>query len=205
MTLTALVITGLLALQANTGDLPSLNNPNTQIKHTKNTYAFAKYLPSSMPAIAGEARPATPALTQMPVQGRLTSHFGPRALKRGQRVRLHKGTDFGAPRGTPIKSAGLGRVVHSGWMGAYGRAVAIDHGEGLTTLYAHMDKTLVKRGQKVEPGAPIGLVGNTGRSTGPHLHFEVRLNDVPQAPDEFFKKPEVASRLGGAIVSWFTS
>ena len=205
MTFTTLIITGLLALQANYDDLSSRDVHPKQTKHNQNIYNFSKHLSDLIPGSTDKKYSFTQVLTQTPVKGRLTSPFGPRKLKRGHRSRLHKGTDFGAPRGTPIKSAGLGRVVHSGWMGAYGRAVSIDHGEGLTTLYAHMDKTLVKLGQEVKPGTLIGLVGNTGRSTGPHLHFEVRLNNIPKAPDEFFPKLQIASWKGGGIWSWFTS
>lgn len=127
------------------------------------------------------------ALTVKPTEGRLSSRFGPRRLPFEKRARQHSGLDLAAPKGTPIKAAGAGQVLSIGWRGAYGRVVEIDHGQGLTTIYAHMDKYIVKKGQAVAAGQNIGQVGNTGRSTGPHLHFEVRVNDLPIDPLEFVK------------------
>lgn len=124
-------------------------------------------------------------LVQRPVYSRISSYFGPRKLSFEKRARQHNGIDFAAPKGTAIVASGEGRVVSAGWRGAYGRTVEIDHGEGLTTLYAHMDKYTVKPNQKVYPGTPLGVVGNTGRSTGPHLHFEVRADNKPINPLDF--------------------
>jgi len=124
-------------------------------------------------------------LVKRPVDTRISSRYGVRKLKFERRARTHYGIDFSAPKGTPIAAAGSGQVVFVGWRGAYGKVVEVDHGEGLTTLYAHMDKYLVKPKQKVRPGAILGLVGNTGRSTGPHLHFEMRVDNKPLDPLEF--------------------
>ncbi len=124
-------------------------------------------------------------LSKRPVDGRISSRFGLRKLKREKRARMHYGIDFAVPRGTPIAAAGPGVVTFVGWRGAYGKVVEIDHGEGLTTLYAHMDKQAVKRKQKISAGSTIGLSGNTGRSTGPHLHFEMRVSNKPLDPLEF--------------------
>lgn len=126
-------------------------------------------------------------LAVRPTSGRLSSRFGSRRLKFEKRARQHNGIDLAAPKGTPIKAAGAGRVLSADWRGAYGRVVEIDHGEGLTTIYAHMDKYIVKKGQAVVAGQNIGQVGNTGRSTGPHLHFEVRVNNIPIDPLKFLK------------------
>gem|GEM_PF-3021412 len=126
-------------------------------------------------------------LTDKPANGRLTSAFGPRKLVFEKRARRHSGIDLAAPKGTPIRASGAGQVVSAGWRGAYGRVVEIDHNEGLTTLYAHMDKYTVKLGQTVVAGQAIGTVGNTGRSTGPHLHFETRINKIPVDPLKFVK------------------
>lgn len=126
-------------------------------------------------------------LTVKPAEGRLSSRFGPRKLKFERRARQHNGIDLAAPKGTPIRAAGPGQVVAIGWRGAYGRVVEIDHGQGLTTIYAHMDKYIVKKGQAVAAGQNIGQMGNTGRSTGPHLHFEVRVNNIPIDPMKFVK------------------
>ena len=126
-------------------------------------------------------------LAVRPTEGRLSSRFGPRRLKFEKRARQHNGIDLAAPKGTPIKAAGAGQVLSIGWRGAYGRVVEIDHGQGLTTIYAHMDKYIVKKGQAVAAGQDIGQVGNTGRSTGPHLHFEMRVNNIPIDPLKFVK------------------
>jgi murein DD-endopeptidase MepM/ murein hydrolase activator NlpD len=123
-----------------------------------------------------EGRRATRALMATPISGgRITSGFGMRRHPLLGYNKLHTGVDFGAARGTPIKAAGDGRVSHVGWRGAYGRTVIINHGRSYSTLYAHMSKTAqLKVGQRVRQGQVIGYVGTTGRSTGPHLHYEVR-------------------------------
>ncbi|MBE1236734.1 M23 family metallopeptidase [Phaeovibrio sulfidiphilus] len=99
----------------------------------------------------------------------------------------HEGVDMGAPRGTPIAATAPGKVVYAGWRGRYGRVVDVDHGVGLLTRYAHMDAITVQMGQKLEKGDVIGTVGSTGRSTGPHLHYEIRVNGRPRNPQIFMK------------------
>lgn len=111
-----------------------------------------------------------------PARGPVTSPMGYRW------GRLHAGIDIGAPIGTPIFAAKGGIVSYSGQMGGYGNIIVIDHGSGMTTRYGHQSRLIAQVGQSVRPGDKIGEVGNTGRSTGPHLHFEVRVNDVPQNP-----------------------
>jgi len=96
--------------------------------------------------------------------------------------RLHAGVDFGAPSGTPIVAAAAGTVVSAGWQGGYGNAVIIDHGGGEATLYGHQSRLAVSSGGSVRRGQIIGYVGSTGMSTGPHLHFELRINGVPTDP-----------------------
>jgi len=104
-----------------------------------------------------------------PARGVLTSRFGWRSR------RHHNGIDIAAPYGTPIFAAKAGRVIFSGWYYGYGRTVIVDHGD-VTTLYGHASKLLVRKGQTVEAGESIARVGSTGVSTGPHLHFEIRVN-----------------------------
>lgn len=111
-----------------------------------------------------------------PVSGPITSGFGQRW------GRLHAGIDIGAGFGTPIRAAAAGTVVHAGWLGGYGNLVVIDHGAGLATAYAHQQAIFVSVGQQVGQGETIGEVGSTGNSTGPHLHFEVRVNGTPVDP-----------------------
>jgi murein DD-endopeptidase MepM/ murein hydrolase activator NlpD len=132
----------------------------------------------------GRARAAIPyhGGFSFPVSGRITSPFGMRFHPILHRYKLHTGIDFGVGIGTPIHCAGNGVVVHAGWWGAYGNAVIVDHGGGITTLYGHMSKVLCRNGQNVQRGTVLGLVGSTGWSTGPHCHFEVRKNGVPVNP-----------------------
>lgn len=100
--------------------------------------------------------------------------------------KFHEGMDFSAPIGTPVYATGRGRVIEAGWQSGYGNCIDIDHGFNYTTRYAHLSKILVKKGQTVERGEKIGEVGNTGKSTGPHLHYEVRLKGTPQNPVNYY-------------------
>jgi murein DD-endopeptidase MepM/ murein hydrolase activator NlpD len=90
--------------------------------------------------------------------------------------RMHEGIDIAASSGTPIHAAAAGTVIHAGWLGGYGNLVVVDHGDGLSTAYAHASAILVGLGQRVSQGETLSLVGSTGNSSGPHLHFEVRVN-----------------------------
>ncbi|MBX3018761.1 MAG: M23 family metallopeptidase [Bdellovibrionaceae bacterium] len=109
-----------------------------------------------------------------PVKGRITSKQGMRRHPILKRMKYHSGTDIAAPKGTPVKAAAAGTVTKSGWSGGYGILVQLRHAGGVVTRYAHLSKTLVRKGQSVGQGTVIGRVGSTGRSTGPHLHFEKR-------------------------------
>ncbi len=115
----------------------------------------------------------------------ITSGFGMRnhPILRGRR--MHKGLDMAAPTGTSIYATGGGTVIFSGRKNGYGNTVIVDHGHGYTTLYAHCSQLLVEEGAKVTRGDLIALVGSTGRSTGPHLHYEVRVNGQHMNPEVF--------------------
>lgn len=122
-----------------------------------------------------------------PLIGQISSRFGWRRSPFGRRRVFHSGLDIRAPRGRGIVAAGDGRVVHSGWMGGYGRTIVISHSGGLATLYGHCSSLVVKNGAYVKSGQLIARVGSTGRSTGNHLHFEVRKNGSPQNPLRFLR------------------
>lgn len=125
----------------------------------------------------------------------VSSNFGPRRDPFIGRLAHHSGIDFRAPSGAPIVSAGSGTVVSAGWNGGYGRMVEIDHGRGLTTRYAHMSSIVVQEGDRVEKDSIIGRVGSTGRSTGPHLHFEVRRGGSAVDPRPFLRAGRVVAEL----------
>ena len=124
----------------------------------------------------------------LPVAGRVTSRFGARRDPLTGATSTHPGLDVAAPAGTPILAPAGGVVVSAGPRGGYGNAVEIDHGGGLVTIYGHAADLLVSTGDFVEPGQAIATVGSTGRSTGPHLHFEVRRGGAAVDPNQVLKK-----------------
>ncbi len=142
---------------------------------------------------------------------RVTSGFGVRFHPILKRWRPHHGIDYAAPYGTPVHAVASGRVVFAGWRGGYGRTVVIKHKNGYSTLYGHLSRILVRVGQHVDQGQTIGLVGSTGLSTGPHLHYEVRhygrrinpslIKSEPERPlpedlkDDFFRMLDEYRRL----------
>ena len=140
--------------------------------------------PTTTKAPAAPTTTATPTTTKpsggglrWPVSGPVTSPYGPRWGT------FHKGIDIGAGMGTPIAAAGSGTIFYSGQMDGYGNVILLDHGNGIVTLYAHQSQLIATKGQYVNAGATIGLVGSTGNSTGPHLHFEVRTGSNGVAVD----------------------
>ncbi|HVI57837.1 MAG TPA: M23 family metallopeptidase [Luteimonas sp.] len=134
---------------------------------------------------SADGRPLKKAFIRMPVSyTRISSRFtSARKHPILGRVRAHQGVDFAAPTGTPVMAAGDARVAFVGWKGGYGRAVILDHGRGYTTLYGHMSAFgKIKVGQRIPQGTVIGRVGSTGLATGPHLHYEFRINGVHRNP-----------------------
>ena len=135
---------------------------------------------------------------------RVSSNFNPRRLHPIYKtLRPHRGTDYAAPRGTPVYAAGDGRVVTSGYTKANGNYVVIQHGEAYTTKYLHLNKRRVKKGQRVQQNQVIGTVGSTGAATGPHLHYEFLVNGVHRNPRTIHKKLPKAKSLAAAEMPRF--
>ena len=129
----------------------------------------------------------------------ITSGFGYRRDPFNGRAAMHAGIDFKGAVGSPIFAAAEGRVTFAGWKGGYGKAVEVTHANGLVTRYAHLSRIDVQPGQAVAAGATLGGMGNTGRSTGPHLHFEVRINDRAVNPRPFLETaPDVLKEVRGS-------
>jgi len=127
----------------------------------------------------------------LPIEGRLTSGFGYRRSPFGRRVEFHEGVDLAAPRGTPVRAVADGVVVFAGYKPGLGRTVIVDHGHGVESVYGHHSRLMVSAGQRVSAGEVIAAVGDSGRSTGDHLHFELRFNGRAVDPWPYLK------RLGG--------
>lgn len=126
--------------------------------------------------------PDLTALTTCPVVNRTTSGYGWRDDPIRHRAQFHAGADIKAPHGTSVFAAGVGTVILAHRQNGYGNVIYLDHGNGIITRYGHLSKILVKQGETVDPTTEIGRVGATGRATGPHLHFEVRINGRPVNP-----------------------
>jgi murein DD-endopeptidase MepM/ murein hydrolase activator NlpD len=120
-----------------------------------------------------------------PVYGKITSHLGWRKNPFGSGYEFHSGIDIAAPQGSKVRATADGVVVLAGWYGDYGKTVIIRHPSGYLTLYGHLSQIDVKEGQKVKAGDVVGRVGSTGRSTGPHLHYEVIKGNKPIDPSKF--------------------
>ena len=117
--------------------------------------------------------------------GEVTDIFGGRYNPFGGGSEFHSGQDIRAPRGTPVYATANGVITLAGWQSGYGNTVVVDHGNGLTTLFGHLSKVDAMLGQEITRGELLGEVGSTGRSTGPHLHYEVRINDIAVNPGHY--------------------
>ncbi len=130
---------------------------------------------------------ATPNIWPVADKGRgyISSNFGWRNHPTTSERQFHEGLDIAVWYNTPVLATAYGRVTHAGWSSGYGWTIRIDHGFGYETIYGHLNKLKVEKGEKVKRGQTIALSGNSGRSTGPHLHYEVRVNNVPKNPRDF--------------------
>ena len=126
---------------------------------------------------------STPSI--LPAKGWISSHFGYRKYPFTGDVSLHEGMDIAAAPGTPVYAPASGVIVFAGYKQGYGKVIVMDHGYELSTLYGHLSDIMVSRWKKVERGQVIGSIGSTGHSTGPHLHYEVRISNVPVDPAKY--------------------
>ena len=140
------------------------------------TIAAAQRAQAAAPTLSAPAPNPSGGQLVWPVAGPVTSSFGPRW------GRMHAGIDIAVPSGTPVQAAAAGTVIYAGWLGGYGNLVVVDHGNGIATAYAHNSGYASSVGQQVAQGEAIAYSGNTGNSSGPHVHFEVRVNGAPVDP-----------------------
>jgi murein DD-endopeptidase MepM/ murein hydrolase activator NlpD len=162
-------------------DLPIVNS------HVPLSPADKSLIPGP-PATPHEHKEAVPARIEQPVEAGVSSDFGWRRDPIDGKTRFHNGIDFSVPPNTPVKSVMEGEVVFSGREKGYGLLVEIKHPDGYTSRYGHNSKLLVKKGQKVKAGEVVARSGSSGRSTGPHLHFEIRKEKLALDPARFLKK-----------------
>lgn len=140
---------------------------------------------AAVPKIVERGTQVPPTYNKPIYGGRITSYFGNRPLPTAGATTYHEAIDWATPTGTPVYASSGGTVVRAGWIGSYGNAIYIDHPDGRQTRYAHLSKILVKVGQKVKQGEKIALSGNTGVTTGPHIHFELRINGKAVDPFKY--------------------
>jgi murein DD-endopeptidase MepM/ murein hydrolase activator NlpD len=129
---------------------------------------------------------------------RITSGFAMRFHPIMQTWKQHNGVDYGAPTGTPVRTVGDGMVDFAGWQNGYGNVISIKHSNDRSTVYAHLSRIEVRRGQRVDQGMRIGAVGMTGWATGPHLHFDVKVKGQQQNPLLIAKASETITIAPGA-------
>jgi murein DD-endopeptidase MepM/ murein hydrolase activator NlpD len=153
-------------------------------------------LEAKLKAVEGPLKEKVRIPSVWPLQGLLNDNFGGRRNPMGGGYEFHAGQDIKVDVGTLVSAAAEGTVIKAGYESGYGYLVEIDHGNGLTTRYGHLSKVLVTEGQVVKRGAVIAESGNTGRSTGPHLHYEVRINNEPVDPALYLPDYDKMPRKG---------
>jgi murein DD-endopeptidase MepM/ murein hydrolase activator NlpD len=150
------------------------------------------------PTYDGDLTQLADAPSLWPLEGRVASSFGEREDPINGEGAFHSGIDIDAPYGTPVRAAADADVSRASMASGYGREVILDHGHGLSTLYGHLSEVAVLAGEHVTRGQVIGYVGQTGRATGPHLHYEVRVHNVPVNPHKFLRTTYEQAYLGAA-------
>ena len=153
----------------------SQGTPGLEERTDRVTYTMGQATPTQVAVGTAQGVEGAKGRFLWPLRGRITSPFGGRQIFGGEN--FHRGLDIAAPSGTPIAASAGGQVIWAGPKGTYGNLVKIDHGNGFTTYYAHCSELLVQEGDQVTQGQTIALVGSTGRSTGPHCHFELLWQD----------------------------
>jgi len=150
-----------------------------------------KELETSLTSIEGQLEGLITSIpTRWPTKGWLSSGFGSRSSPFGEGKEFHTGLDIANNSGTAVYAPGDGVVTYSGYSSANGNSIVLDHGQGITTQYGHLSKILVKRGEQIKRNQQIAKIGSTGKSTAPHLHYEVRINRIPIDPIRFLpQKP----------------
>ena len=164
-------------------DKGALEAAETQL--AKDSDTIAAMIQQRLGSFSGVTLKPGKGIFSYPCTGEITSGFGYRIHPILGYSRFHSGLDLGADYGTPVRAAAPGKVLFAGWYGGYGQAVILDHGNNVTTLYGHTSEIYVSEGQTVQRSTPIAAVGSTGLSTGPHLHFEVRVGGTPIDPQEY--------------------
>lgn len=134
-----------------------------------------------------QVMPYLPLRRPLNTKAEVTSNFGQRLDPFVGRMAMHTGLDMREDYGSPVRVTAAGTVINAGWSGGYGNLVEVDHGNGLSTRYGHLSAILVSEGQRITAGAVVGKLGSTGRSTGPHLHYEVRVDGEPVDPTRFLR------------------
>jgi murein DD-endopeptidase MepM/ murein hydrolase activator NlpD len=153
------------------------------------------------PAYSGDWTQLADSPSLWPIEGRVASSFGEREDPFNGEGAFHSGIDIDAPYGTPVRAAADGDVVGASTVSGYGREVVLDHGHELRTVYGHLSSIAVISGQHVTRGEVIGYVGQSGRATGPHLHYEVRVHNVPVNPHKYLRTTYAQAELGGTSVA----
>jgi murein DD-endopeptidase MepM/ murein hydrolase activator NlpD len=160
--------------------IPQENNAADEIEQAHNHLIIAGEIIEAVTFVIGAYENEAHQPDMQPCSGTISSEFGFRHW--GNRMKMHEGIDIATPVGTEVKAPAAGTVIFVGVKNGYGKTVMLDHGGNIQTLFAHNSKLLVKEGDQVEKGDVISLTGNSGHSTGPHLHYEVHKNGEPVDP-----------------------